>query len=144
MLFRSAGGADGLSLINTIKSLIGVDLETLALKPAVGSESTNGGYCGPAVKPIALHMVAALARDQRIGVPISGIGGISDWRDAAEFLALQGDRAKDGRHGPQTAAAGLAEAAAPPMTAAAPSAIRVFLRKSRFMIDIILISNECC
>lgn len=82
------GGADGLSLINTIKSLIGVDLDTLALKPAVGTESTNGGYCGPAVKPIALHMVAALARDQRIGVPISGIGGISDWRDAAEFLAL--------------------------------------------------------
>ena len=82
------GGADGLSLINTIKSLIGVDLDTLALKPTVGTESTNGGYCGPAVKPIALHMVAALARDQRIGVPISGIGGISDWRDAAEFLAL--------------------------------------------------------
>ena len=62
---------------------------------------------------------------------------------AAEFLALQGDRAKDGRHGPQTAAAGLAEAAAPPMTAAAPRAIRVFLRESRFTIDIILISYEC-
>ena len=83
-----AGGADGLSLINTIKSLIGVDLETLALRPSVHNESTNGGYCGPAVKPIALHMVGALARDSRVTIPISGIGGISDWRDAAEFLAL--------------------------------------------------------
>ncbi len=63
---------------------------------------------------------------------------------AAGLFVLPGDRAKDGRHGPQTAAAGLAEAAAPPMTAAAPRAIRVFLRESRFTIDIILISNECC
>ncbi|MEZ4655472.1 MAG: NAD-dependent dihydropyrimidine dehydrogenase subunit PreA [Candidatus Eisenbacteria bacterium] len=39
--------------------------------------------CRPAVKPIALHMVAALARDARIGIPLSGIGGIGTWRDAA-------------------------------------------------------------
>ena len=82
------GGADGISLINTIKSIIGVDLDRLVIEPRVGNESTNGGYCGPAVKPIALHMVGALARDPRITVPISGIGGISDWRDAAEFIAL--------------------------------------------------------
>ena len=82
------GGADGLSLINTIKSIIGIDLDTLSLKPSVGKNSTNGGYCGPAVKPIALHMVAALARDKNINIPISGIGGISTWQDAAEFLAL--------------------------------------------------------
>src|SRR6202022_4378949 len=57
--------------------------------PRVADASTNGGYCGPAVKPIALHMVAALARDpQTRRVPISGIGGISTWRDAAEFIAL--------------------------------------------------------
>ena len=83
-----AGGADGLSLINTIKSIIGVDLDLLVPVPRVGKASTNGGYCGPAVKPIALHMVAALARDPGIKVPISGIGGISTWRDAAEFIAL--------------------------------------------------------
>ena len=83
-----AGGADGLALINTIKSIIGVNLDDLSLRPTVGAESTNGGYCGPAVKPIALHMVGALARDERINIPISGIGGISDWRDAAEFIAL--------------------------------------------------------
>jgi dihydropyrimidine dehydrogenase (NAD+) subunit PreA len=82
------GGGDGISLINTVKSIIGVDLDRLVPLPRVRNASTNGGYCGPAVKPIALHMVGALARDKRITVPISGIGGISDWRDAAEFIAL--------------------------------------------------------
>jgi dihydropyrimidine dehydrogenase (NAD+) subunit PreA len=82
------GGANGLSLINTIKSLMGVDLDRFVPLPVVGSRSTNGGYCGPAVKPIALHMVAALARDPAITIPISGIGGIHTWRDAAEFIAL--------------------------------------------------------
>jgi dihydropyrimidine dehydrogenase (NAD+) subunit PreA len=81
-------GAHGLSLINTIKSIVGVDLDRLVPYPVVGKRSTNGGYCGPAVKPIALHMVAALGRDPRITVPISGIGGIATWRDAAEFIAL--------------------------------------------------------
>jgi dihydropyrimidine dehydrogenase (NAD+) subunit PreA len=81
-------GVHGLSLINTIKSLIGVDLDRFVPHPVVGGRSTNGGYCGPAVKPIALHMVAALARDPRIKIPISGIGGIANWRDAAEFIAL--------------------------------------------------------
>src|SRR6202167_2910553 len=82
------GGADGISLINTIKSLIGVDLERMVPYPRVAGASTNGGYCGPAVKPIALHMVAALAREPKINIPISGIGGISTWRDAAEFIAM--------------------------------------------------------
>jgi dihydropyrimidine dehydrogenase (NAD+) subunit PreA len=50
--------------------------------------STNGGYCGAAVKPIALHMVAALAREKEFGLPISGIGGISNWRDVVEFILL--------------------------------------------------------
>jgi dihydropyrimidine dehydrogenase (NAD+) subunit PreA len=83
-----AGGGDGISLINTIKSIIGVDLDLLVPVPRVGNASTNGGYCGPAVKPIALHMLAVLARDPAIKIPISGIGGISNWRDAAEFIAL--------------------------------------------------------
>jgi dihydropyrimidine dehydrogenase (NAD+) subunit PreA len=82
------GGAHGLALINTLKSLMGVDLERMTPLPRVGDASTNGGYCGPAVKPIALHMVAQLARHPGIGIPISGIGGIATWRDAAEFLAL--------------------------------------------------------
>jgi dihydropyrimidine dehydrogenase (NAD+) subunit PreA len=82
------GGADALSLINTINSLIGVDLETMIPHPNVNGMAAHGGYCGPAVKPIALNMVSELARDPQIYVRISGIGGISTWRDAAEFLLL--------------------------------------------------------
>ena len=82
------GGADALSLINTINSVMGVDLETLAPKPSVGGYGSHGGYCGPAVKPIALNMVSSLAKDPKVGVPISGIGGIETWQDAAEFLLL--------------------------------------------------------
>lgn len=82
------GGADGVSLINTIKSIIGVDIDTFTPRPSVGDKSTNGGYCGVAVRPIALHMTAALARHNEFALPISGIGGVSNWRDAVEFLLL--------------------------------------------------------
>ncbi|MFO1060761.1 MAG: NAD-dependent dihydropyrimidine dehydrogenase subunit PreA [Dongiaceae bacterium] len=83
------GGADGVSLINTINSIVSVDLDLMAPTPTVDGKGTHGGYCGPAVKPIALHMVAEIARDRETsGLPISGIGGIGSWRDAAEFMAL--------------------------------------------------------
>jgi dihydropyrimidine dehydrogenase (NAD+) subunit PreA len=82
------GGADALSLINTVNSIMGVDLDTFAPKPAVRGQGSHGGYCGPAVKPIALNMVAAIAGDPKIGVPISGIGGIQAWQDAIEFMLL--------------------------------------------------------
>ncbi|MCP4594287.1 MAG: NAD-dependent dihydropyrimidine dehydrogenase subunit PreA [bacterium] len=82
------GGADALSLINTVNSIMGVDLDTLAPQPAVRGRGTHGGYCGPAVKPIALHMVSQIAGDPQIGVPISGIGGIQAWQDAVEFMLL--------------------------------------------------------
>ena len=80
------GGADGISLINTINSLMSVNLDTLAPTPTVRGKSSHGGYCGPAVKPIALHMVASCAK--RVRIPVSGIGGIATWQDAAEFVAL--------------------------------------------------------
>jgi dihydropyrimidine dehydrogenase (NAD+) subunit PreA len=84
-----AGGADAVSLINTINSVIGVDLDKMLMSPHTGSQGSHGGYCGPAVKPIALNMVSEIGRDpQTRGLPISGIGGISNWRDAAEFIAL--------------------------------------------------------
>lgn len=84
-----AGGADAVSLINTINSIMSVNLDAMAPEPVVDGKGTHGGYCGPAVKPIALNMVAEIARtmDTR-GIPISGIGGITTWRDAAEFMAL--------------------------------------------------------
>jgi len=78
--------ADGLSAINTINSITGIDLDTLVPRPDVDGKSAHGGYCGPAVKPIALHMVQQIAANP--GLPISGIGGVSSWRDAAEFILL--------------------------------------------------------
>lgn len=84
-----AGGADAVSLINTINSVMGVDLDRMTMSPATDGWGSHGGYCGPAVKPIALNMVAEIARDaQTAGLPISGIGGITTWRDAAEFIAM--------------------------------------------------------
>lgn len=83
------GGADAVSLINTVQSITGVDLERMAPMPVVDGKGTHGGYCGPAVKPIALCMVARIASDPALAtLPISGIGGIATWRDAAEFIAL--------------------------------------------------------
>ncbi|TCT40355.1 NAD-dependent dihydropyrimidine dehydrogenase subunit PreA [Martelella mediterranea] len=83
------GGTDAVSLINTINSIVSVDLDAMAPSPTVGGKGTHGGYCGPAVKPIALHMVAEIARaPETAGLPISGIGGVTTWRDAAEFMAL--------------------------------------------------------
>jgi dihydropyrimidine dehydrogenase (NAD+) subunit PreA len=81
-------GADAISLINTINSITNVNLDTLVPEPFVAGRSSHGGYCGPAVKPIALNMVHACAADPQVGLPISGIGGIGSWRDAAEFVAL--------------------------------------------------------
>jgi len=98
------GGADAVSAINTISSITGIDLDTLTPRPNVDGKSTHGGYCGPAVKPIALNMVQQVAADhpttpktgalgtpadaETAGLPISGIGGIATWKDAAEFILL--------------------------------------------------------
>ncbi len=84
-----AGGADAVSLINTVSSIVSVNLDTMSPEPSIDGKGSHGGYCGPAVKPIALNMVAEIARDADTkNLPISGIGGITTWRDAAEFMAL--------------------------------------------------------
>jgi len=83
------GGTDSISLINTVKSIIGIDLDSYAPYPIVDGKGTNGGYCGPAVKPIAMHMLKELAQHPEINkVPISGVGGIESWRDVVEFILL--------------------------------------------------------
>ncbi|MFA5550526.1 MAG: NAD-dependent dihydropyrimidine dehydrogenase subunit PreA [Trueperaceae bacterium] len=84
-------GANGISLINTINSIAGVDVDNFEIFPNVGGKGSHGGYAGPAVRPIALHMLSAIASDakyQSQPVPISGMGGVETWRDAAEFLLL--------------------------------------------------------
>ena len=83
------GGADAVSLINTINSITSVNLDVFAPEPMLDGVGAHGGYCGPAVKPIALNMVAQIKRNRATAdLPVSGIGVITTWRDAAEFLAL--------------------------------------------------------
>ena len=83
------GGADGVSLINTLNSITSVNLDTFSPEPSIDGKGSHGGYAGPAVKPIGLNMVAEIARDpETANVPLSGIGGITTWRDAAEYIAL--------------------------------------------------------
>ncbi|MEZ4774044.1 MAG: NAD-dependent dihydropyrimidine dehydrogenase subunit PreA [Bacteroidia bacterium] len=84
----SEGGANAISLINTIQSLTGVDIDYFVPYPVVDGKSTHGGYCGPAVKPIALNMVRECAAHPEVKIPISGIGGIENWRDAVEHILL--------------------------------------------------------
>lgn len=82
------GGADALSATNTIRCLMGVDLKTLRPLPTVGGRSSFGGYSGPAIKPIVLRIVAQLARDPKLRLPISAIGGVATWQDAAEYILV--------------------------------------------------------
>jgi dihydropyrimidine dehydrogenase (NAD+) subunit PreA len=84
----AAAGADAVSLVNTFNSIVGVDLDTFAPRPQVQGNGSHGGYCGPAVKPIALHMVSSVAKHPQVHIPISGIGGIGGWSDAVEFMLL--------------------------------------------------------
>ena len=85
------GGADAISAINTVESLIGIDIETATPLPiAYGTDSseqlsTYGGMCGPAVKPLGLRFVSQIAKAHP-DIPISGIGGIADWSSAVEYL----------------------------------------------------------
>ncbi|MEE3382508.1 MAG: NAD-dependent dihydropyrimidine dehydrogenase subunit PreA [Anaerovoracaceae bacterium] len=88
-LAAKRGGACGISAINTINSITGVDVDTLVAKPAVRGKSIVGGYSGAAVKPIALRFISDLNRcDELKGMHISGMGGIETWRDALEFILL--------------------------------------------------------
>jgi dihydropyrimidine dehydrogenase (NAD+) subunit PreA len=82
-------GADGIAAINTIKSVMNINLESFASSPDVAGKSSVGGYSGKAVKPIALRFIQDMRKDARLkNIPISGMGGIETWRDAAEFLAM--------------------------------------------------------
>ena len=88
------GGATGLSAINTIRSVMGVNLETLRPEPSVEGYTTPGGYSSRAVKPIALRMVmelATLIRNEFPGRSLSGLGGIESGEDAAQFILLGAD-----------------------------------------------------
>ncbi len=80
------GGADGISAINTVQCILGIDLETFTPVPSINGTSTAGGYSGPAIRPIGQKMVSDIAR--AVALPIMGIGGISRWQDAVEYILL--------------------------------------------------------
>ncbi|MBE6083047.1 NAD-dependent dihydropyrimidine dehydrogenase subunit PreA [Sporanaerobacter sp. PP17-6a] len=83
------GGATGISAINTVKSITGIDLNKFIGLPIVNGKSSVSGYSGKAVKPIALRFIQELATNEKLkNIPISGIGGIETWEDAAEFILL--------------------------------------------------------
>ncbi len=85
------GGADGIAAINTIKSVVGVDIHTYVSAPAVHGQSAVGGYSGNAVKPIALRFIAELAQNPNLkGMHLTAMGGVETWRDALEFILLGG------------------------------------------------------
>ena len=87
-------GVQGISAINTIRCVMGVNLETLRPEPSVEGYTTAGGYSSKAVKPIALRMVMEIAQMIRTEFPrrsLSGLGGIESGEDAAQFLLLGAD-----------------------------------------------------
>jgi dihydropyrimidine dehydrogenase (NADP+) len=89
-------GADGIAAINTIESIMGINLDTLRPEPCVEGHSTRGGYSSTAVKPIALAKVASIAEVIAHEYPgrgksLSGIGGVNNGYDAAEFILLGSD-----------------------------------------------------
>lgn len=82
-------GADGIAAINTIKSVMNVNLHNFESAPDVSGKSAVGGYSGKAVKPIALRFIHDMKKDEKLKkIPISGMGGIETWKDAAEFIAM--------------------------------------------------------
>lgn len=83
------GGADGIAAINTVKSITGIDLDKFTAFPVINGKSSVSGYSGKAIKPIALRFINDLAQSDKLkGIPISGMGGIENWRDAVEFISL--------------------------------------------------------
>ena len=88
-LASKKGGADGISAINTIKCITGIDIDTLVPEPQVNGKSSLGGYSGRAVKPIALRYISDMINDYELkDLYYSGIGGIYTWKDAIEFLLI--------------------------------------------------------
>lgn len=83
------GGADGISAINTVKSIIGIDRDLLTTEPVVNGKSAVSGLSGRAVKPISLRFLSDMKQypDLR-DIPMSGIGGVYTWEDALDFLLL--------------------------------------------------------
>lgn len=83
------GGSTSISAINTLKAITRVDFDHFTAMPVVNGKSSISGYSGKAVKPIALRFIAQMAQHPKLAnVPLSGMGGIENWEDAAEFIMV--------------------------------------------------------
>lgn len=82
------GGADGVSAINTLKSISHVDVDTMHAQPNIQGHSSVSGYSGQGARPIGLRFVSDLGREKQLVIPISGMGGIYTWRHAAEYISV--------------------------------------------------------
>jgi dihydropyrimidine dehydrogenase (NAD+) subunit PreA len=85
-IYAKQGGADGITAINTVRGLAGIDMKTFVPILGVHGQGAISGYSGPAIKPIGLKCVVELAKCQDLQLPISGCGGVETWMDAAEFI----------------------------------------------------------
>ncbi len=79
-------GAAGVSAVNTVPALGKVDVENLWIEPSPGGLTSPGGLSGAPLKPVALRVVAEVRR--ATSLEVSGIGGITTWSDACEFILL--------------------------------------------------------
>lgn len=83
------GGATGISAINTIKAITGIDFDKMVGLPIVDGKSSISGYSGKAVKPVSLRFIQQMRTNEKLSkTPLSGIGGIETWKDALEFILL--------------------------------------------------------
>ena len=88
-LAAKKGGANGISAINTIKSITGIEINSFIPEPQVNKKSSLGGYSGRAVKPIGLRYIAEMSTSEELSdMAFSGMGGIYTWRDALEYILL--------------------------------------------------------
>jgi len=87
-LYAKKGGADAISAVNTFRGISEIGLDDWTPKPNVFGVGAESGYSGPAVKPIALHFIADMAKCKELGLPLSGIGGIETWVDCLEYLLV--------------------------------------------------------
>jgi dihydropyrimidine dehydrogenase (NAD+) subunit PreA len=87
-IFAKKGGADAISAVNTLRGISEIGLDDWTPKPNVFGIGAESGYSGPAIKPIALHFIADMAKCKDLGLPLSGIGGIETWIDCLEYLLV--------------------------------------------------------
>ncbi|MDQ7823608.1 MAG: NAD-dependent dihydropyrimidine dehydrogenase subunit PreA [Candidatus Eremiobacteraeota bacterium] len=87
-LYAKKGGADGIAAINTVAGISQIGIDDMVIKPNVFGKGAMSGFSGPAVKPIGLKMIATLALNRELCLPLSGMGGIETWIDALEYLLV--------------------------------------------------------